>query len=255
MPCDVLRPSLGCRPTWPWRTGAGAARRSAGHRRRLAHHRGTSRRRLRRWVRPRCSPRDGHRSSRLRRRGPPALGRRLDRHVARRAGDRRSGPEPHDLRFDFPRTARCRMDRRRRTDRPATLAATALPDVVGHLDWRVQNLAFAGDRVSAIYDWDSVGLVPEAALVGSASVIHPSTGGSRARSVAHPGAGRRFRRRLRVGPWRAVQRRRARGPRRWQRWVASFGARCQHSDDVLGLFPDVDHSRGWPRLLADLLGR
>ena len=51
--------------------------------------------------------------------------------------------------------------------------ATALPNVVGHLDWRVQNLAFAGSRVSAIYDWDSVALVPEAALVGSASVIHP----------------------------------------------------------------------------------
>lgn len=43
----------------------------------------------------------------------------------------------------------------------------ALPHVVGHPDWRVQNLAFAGDRVSAVYDWDSVGLVPEPALVGS----------------------------------------------------------------------------------------
>lgn len=39
-----------------------------------------------------------------------------------------------------------------------------------------------------------------------------------------------------------------------QRWVASYGARCQHSDDLLG-FPDVDHSRGWPRLLGELLGR
>ena len=40
-----------------------------------------------------------------------------------------------------------------------------------------------------------------------------------------------------------------------QRWVACYGARCQHSDDVLGFFPDVDHSLGWPRLLRELLDR
>ena len=40
-----------------------------------------------------------------------------------------------------------------------------------------------------------------------------------------------------------------------QHWVAAYGARCQHSDDVLGVFPDVDHTRGWPRLLRQLLGR
>ena len=41
----------------------------------------------------------------------------------------------------------------------ATLAAMAFPDVVGHLGRRVPNLAFAGRRVSAIYDRDSVALV------------------------------------------------------------------------------------------------
>lgn len=120
----------------------------------------------------------------------------------------------------------------------------------------MQNLAFAGSRVHAIFDWDSVGLVPEPALVGGASVIHPvdwrlelldplptmeqveafvadyeaARGGSfddQERSVLAAG----------------------------QLWVASFGARCQHSDDALGLFPDVDNSRGWPRLLHELLTR
>jgi hypothetical protein len=82
-------------------------------------------------------------------------------------------PEPHDLRVDLAGTAAGAewIDDAAR-DARATLMATALPNVVGHLEWRVQNLAFAG-RVSAIYDWDSVALVPEAALVGSASVIHP----------------------------------------------------------------------------------
>jgi Phosphotransferase enzyme family len=83
-------------------------------------------------------------------------------------------PQPHDLRFDFlGTTAGAEWIDDAAMAARATLVATAFPDVVGHLDWRVQNLAFAGSRVSAIYDWDSVGLVPEASLVGSASVSHP----------------------------------------------------------------------------------
>jgi len=166
-------------------------------------------------------------------------------------------PAPHDLRFDFPGTAAGAswIDDTARAAR-TTLVATALPDVVGHLDWRVQNLAFAGRRVSAIYDWDSVGLVPEAALVGSASVLHPidwrrelpdplpsldQLDGFVADYEAARGA-----------PFDDDEREvLAAG----QRWVAGYGARCQHSDDLLGVFPDVDHAQGWPRLLRDLLGR
>jgi len=166
-------------------------------------------------------------------------------------------PEPHDLRFDFPGTAAGAewIDDAARAAR-AVLTASGFPHVVGHLDWRVQNLAFAGHRVCAIYDWDSVGLVPEAALVGSASVVHPvdwrlelpdpvptleQLDGFVADYEAARGA-----------PFddddRDVL---AAG----QRWVASYGARCQHSDDVLGEFPDVDQARGWPRLLHELLAR
>lgn len=166
-------------------------------------------------------------------------------------------PEPHDLRFDLPGTAAGAewIDAAAR-DARATLSAVALPHVVGHLDWRVQNLAFAGARVSAIYDWDSVGLVPEPALVGSASVVHPVdwrhddpdplpslaqidgfvADYETARGVPFDGDEREV---LAAG----------------QRWLASYGARCQHSDDMLGLFPDIDHSCGWPRLLRELVAR
>ena len=166
-------------------------------------------------------------------------------------------PEPHDLRFDLPATAAGAewIDDAARAARGA-LRSTTLPNVVGHLDWRVQNLAFAGDRVTAIYDWDSVALVPEAALAGTASVVHPvdwrlelpdplptlaQLDGFVADYEAARGA--RFaddeREVLVAG----------------QRWIASYGARCQHSDDLLGIFPEVDHSRGWPRLLHELLDR
>jgi hypothetical protein len=166
-------------------------------------------------------------------------------------------PEPHDLRFDLRGTAAGAewIDDAARSAR-ATLVAAAFPDVVGHLDWRVQNLAFAGSRVCAVYDWDSVGLGPEAAVVGNASVIHPvdwrleqpdplPTLDQLDGFVADYEAARGM-------PFDAAEREVLVAG---QRWTASYGARCQHSDDRLGLFPDVDHSRGWPRLLGELLGR
>jgi hypothetical protein len=38
--------------------------------------------------------------------------------------------------------------------------------VVGHTDWRVQNLRFTGSSLSAAYDWDSLGMEREPVLVG-----------------------------------------------------------------------------------------
>lgn len=40
-----------------------------------------------------------------------------------------------------------------------------------------------------------------------------------------------------------------------QRWNVACCARCQYADDVLGMFPDVDHPCGWPRLLRELVER
>jgi hypothetical protein len=166
-------------------------------------------------------------------------------------------PRPHDLRFDLPGTGAGAewIDDVARTAR-AALTGTAGPDVVGHLDWRVQNLAFTGGRVTAIYDWDSVHLVPEAALVGSASVVHPidwrldrpdplptleQLDGFVADYESARGA-----------PFDSEERAVLIAG---QRWVTAYGARCQHSDAVHGVYPEVDHSRGWPRLLRELLGR
>lgn len=77
--------------------------------------------------------------------------------------------EPHDLRFDFDATAPgaewiddlARVARRR--------LVTILPPVIGHVDWRVENLGFDGPDITAIYDWDSVCQAPEPAIVGFAA--------------------------------------------------------------------------------------
>ena len=93
--------------------------------------------------------------------------------------------------------------------------------------------------MSAIYDWDSVALVPEPALVGSASVMHPidwrlerpdplPTLAQLDGFVADYEA-------VRGAPFSDHEHEvLAAG----QRWIASYGARCQHSDDLLGIFPE-----------------
>ena len=164
-------------------------------------------------------------------------------------------PEPHDLRFDFAGTARGAewIDETARAAR-VVLSATELPAVIGHLDWRVQNLGFASGKVVAIYDWDSVGLVPEAALVGVASAIHPVDWRlglpDPLPSLAQLGGFVADYERARGAPFDDTERDVLSAA---QRWIVSYGARCQHSDDVRRIFPDVDHTKGWPRLLRELL--
>ncbi|WP_158854833.1 phosphotransferase [Saccharothrix deserti] len=49
------------------------------------------------------------------------------------------------------------------------LLATDLPCVLGHADFKAQNLRWQDGEVWAVHDWDSLGWQPEAALVGTAS--------------------------------------------------------------------------------------
>jgi hypothetical protein len=51
----------------------------------------------------------------------------------------------------------------------AVLRAATSDLVVAHLDLRVQNIAWAGEQVAAIYDWDSVALTSEEGAVGAAA--------------------------------------------------------------------------------------
>lgn len=166
-------------------------------------------------------------------------------------------PEPHDLRFDFAGTAAGAewIDESARTAR-AVLAASAVPSIVGHLDWRVQNLGFAGGRVAAIYDWDSVGLVPEAALVGVTSAVHPidwrlGLADPLPTLVQLDGFVADYEQ-TRGVPFAGGERDVLVAA---QQWIVSYGARCQHSDHVASLTPQVDHAKGWPRLLRELLDR
>jgi len=80
--------------------------------------------------------------------------------------------EPHDLKFDFAASAAGAewIDDLARAAR-TRVASHREPAVIGHLDWRVEQCAFADDGVSivAIYDWDALALAPEPVVVGQAA--------------------------------------------------------------------------------------
>jgi phosphotransferase family enzyme len=75
-------------------------------------------------------------------------------------------PLPHDRRFNLELPSGEWIDAVAERARE-TLRSWRGPLVVGHADWRVQNLRYDGGMLSAIYDWDSLVIRPEAAIVGA----------------------------------------------------------------------------------------
>ena len=56
------------------------------------------------------------------------------------------------------------------------MSACREPLRIGHGDWESQNICWAGDRVLAVHDWDSVIAQPEVAIAGLAAAVWPAAG-------------------------------------------------------------------------------
>jgi hypothetical protein len=56
------------------------------------------------------------------------------------------------------------------------LSACHEPLRIGHGDWESQNIRWAGERVLAVHDWDSVIAQPEVAIAGLAAAVWPAAG-------------------------------------------------------------------------------
>ncbi len=74
-------------------------------------------------------------------------------------------PKPHSPLFDLSSPAGAWIDEIARGVRPR-LVAPAGDIVIGHADLRAEHVRFDGDRIVAVYDWDSLGRVAEPVLVG-----------------------------------------------------------------------------------------
>jgi hypothetical protein len=162
-------------------------------------------------------------------------------------------PEAHDLRFDFQVTGEGAewIDVFGADARRALSGATGEP-AIGHFDWRTQNLAFRGNDIVAIYDWDSLGVAPEPVVVGcaaasfSATWVRPDVDTlptlEQMRSFVElyeEARGKSF----------DVEERRTLDAANL--WLCAYGARCQHSDHVLDGGPLTEGRSGWMRLLRE----
>jgi hypothetical protein len=142
-------------------------------------------------------------------------------------------PRPHDDRFDFAATTPGAewldaIARRARAARDRDAGDV----VVGHTDWRVQHLRFAGGELTAVYDWDSLAIQREPVLAGGVAHLFAAdwaAGDDHAQFptldealafVADYEEGR-------GGPFDAGQRAVARAA---LLYAMAYTARCEHSD-------------------------
>jgi len=80
-------------------------------------------------------------------------------------------PHPHSTVFDFDATREGAegIDGAGRAAREILDRAGTEGVVIGHTDWRAENLRFDGGRIVAVYDWESLQRTHEPMLVGGAA--------------------------------------------------------------------------------------
>ena len=165
--------------------------------------------------------------------------------------------EPHSVRFDFAATAAGAewIDAAAEDARAVLSSVADLPDVIGHFDWRVENVGFTGGTLSAIYDWDSLALAPEAVLVGSTAAQFCTDWAVEGDQVPTIEEMTAF-----VADYEGVRGEAFSARERavldaGNLALIAYGARCQHSD--LTFHPELGGSGSshWLRLLRDRLGR
>ena len=157
-------------------------------------------------------------------------------------------PRPHDVRFDFIGTAHG-------AEWIDDLAEEVVAErdagerVLGHADWRAEHLRFDGARLVAVYDWQSLSVAGEPALAGYAA--HGFTAdwsASPPPPVPSPEEALGFLadyEAARGAPFSDAERASARAA---LVYAAAYGARCEHSDETLGL----SFASGYRELLRGL---
>ena len=166
-------------------------------------------------------------------------------------GPQAGWPEPHDLRFDFDTSVIGAewIDELAR-DARGRLQGSDREPVVGHMDWCAGNLGFDGDRCAAIYDWDSLAVAPEPVVVGAAAAQFCAdwSSGAVLPSLAEMRIFVREYEEARSAHFDFLERDLLDAANILQ---CAYGARCQHSDVVLGAAPVVTDEGGWIGLLRE----
>jgi hypothetical protein len=152
-------------------------------------------------------------------------------------------PEPHSPLFDFEATSVGAewiedIARRALLARDEDVSTT----VVAHTDWSARNVRFDQERLLAVYDWDSVALVPESTALGQAAITWSVTadpGGTEFPTPDDVMAYMDDYQRARGRPLTADQLKSARAA---AVYTLAYTARCEHSLAVRGIARPDQHS-------------
>jgi hypothetical protein len=161
-------------------------------------------------------------------------------------------PTPHSPRFDFVASQGGAewIDELAWSARRRLVDLSRTPDI-GHLDWRVSNLGFVGTKLTAIYDWDSIGLATETFTVGSAAATFSTDWSKASGSVPSLQAMKAFVADYEHARGRAFDASELDEVDAANLLLVAYGARCQHSDVLLPHDPSFIANESWIELLRE----
>lgn len=147
-------------------------------------------------------------------------------------------PEPHSDAIDFVNTERGAEW----IDAAAARAKSVLDDasevsplVVGHADWCSKHVKFTGaNEVHTVYDWDSLRLDTEAAIVGAASATFPANRRIASSNLPTPDEARLFLSEYEAASGRIFTESELRVARASAVYTIAYLARCEHASDPSG---------------------
>jgi aminoglycoside phosphotransferase (APT) family kinase protein len=160
-------------------------------------------------------------------------------------------PEPHSPLFDFESTAvgaEWIDELARRASSLRSEDESSL--VVAHTDWSARNVRFDEDRLLAVYDWDSLALVPESAALGQAAMTWSVTADPGGTAFPTLDSVLGYMEDYQESRQRPLTVRQHRAARASAVWVLAYSARCEHSLAARGLARE-DQSTARERL-ADI---
>ena len=158
-------------------------------------------------------------------------------------------PSPHNPIFDFSLDSKAAtwIDDLARAAKDARSTDSSRP-VIGHTDWSARNIRITGNAVTAVYDWDSVALCPEATIVGQAGATWRSTGEAQDPVAPDADEVREYISAYEDSSGHAFDSDRVRAAMAAALWVLAYTARCEHAlEQVTG--QKVDRARA--RLASD----
>lgn len=161
-------------------------------------------------------------------------------------------PVAHSPRFDFEAT----KEGTEWIDDLAWSARRRLVDLegepsIGYLDWRVGNLGFIGSKLTAIYDWDSIGLATEAFTVGSGAATFSTDWSQPNGSIPRVDEMRAFVSAYEKERGASFDDKERNDVDAANLLLVAYGARCQHSDKMLSVHQSATLGQGWIDLLRE----